>query len=174
MLWPFGTHSALVRPSWDHQAVSIKRLRTELAGDHRRWSIFAGVTDPKEIWKEGEVGRSSSRMVLAKIEKRRECCGREWSLSAGMLRTGGTDQLSYTQANTCTYVCARILEVVNFAAIVAIISEKAGRSEEILKALRKVSDFQKRSDLVSNHVFTLISVFNKIIDRIFGRSPKSS
>lgn len=88
--------------------------------------------------------------------------------------TGGTDQLPYTQANSCTYVCARILKVVKFAIIPAIISEKAGRSEEILKALRKVSGLWKRSDPVRNHPFSLTSVFSKIIDRIFGKSPKSS
>lgn len=63
------------------------------------------------------------------------------------------------------YMCARTLKVVNFAMILAIISEKGGRSEEILKALRKVSDLRKRSDPVSNRLSSLISVFSKIIDR---------
>lgn len=76
--------------------------------------------------------------------------------------------------NSCTCACAKILKAVNFAAILAIISEKEGRSEEILKALRKVNDLQKRSDPASNCLFSLISIFSKITGRIFGKTPKSS
>lgn len=35
MLWPFGTHPALPRPSWYHQAASVK-------GSEQRWQMTTG------------------------------------------------------------------------------------------------------------------------------------
>lgn len=90
----------------------------------------------------------------------REFCGRVEFISKPS--QAWKDCKAALQANSCAYVCARILKV-NLAAILAIISEKAGRFEKILKALRKVSDLQKRSDPVSKNLFGLISVLSKII-----------